>query len=81
MKDFLKQRLHAEVEGSCTGRYGYIIAVVSIEEIGSGRIQEGSGLAEYLVKYRAIVLKPFKGQVIDARVASVNKVRSYWKFI
>ena len=63
------------MEGTCSGRFGYIIAVASIEDIGSGRIQEGIGMAEYIVRYKAIVFKPFKGEVVDAKVTTVNKVR------
>lgn len=52
IREFLRQRLYEEVEGTCSGRYGYIIAVASIDDIGSGRIQEGRGFAEYIVKYK-----------------------------
>ena len=107
-----------------------VIAVASIEDIGSGKIQEGLGMAEYMVRYKvcagvscrvvvlitdlitddlwirslrtlvsipsipsfthsrnltrspthkstriqAIVFKPFKGEVLDAQVTTVNKV-------
>eukprot|EP00158_Paraphelidium_tribonemae_P000351 Partr_v1_DN21738_c0_g1_i1_m7602 putative RNA polymerase II len=74
LREFLRQKLHEEVEGTCSGRYGYIIAVASVEDIGSGRIQEGIGSAEYNVTYKAIVFKPFKGEVLDARVTIVNKM-------
>lgn len=34
----------------------------------------GSGQAEFITRYRAIVYKPFKGEVVDAVVNNVNKV-------
>jgi DNA-directed RNA polymerase II subunit RPB7 len=77
LREHLRQRLHQEVEGTCTGRFGYIIAVASIEDIGTGRIQEGRGMAEYTVKYKAIVFKPFKGEVLEAKIVTVNKVRCF----
>lgn len=35
----------------------------------------GTGQAEFVTKYRAIVFKPFKGEVVDGVVTNVNKVR------
>eukprot|EP00126_Sphaerothecum_destruens_P009225 Sdes_comp20464_c0_seq5m14716 len=59
------------------GRYGYVIMVTSIEDIGKGRIQEGiewRGLVTFKVKYNAVVFRPFKGEVVDAIVTQVNKI-------
>uniref|UniRef100_A0A667IHI0 DNA-directed RNA polymerase subunit n=1 Tax=Lynx canadensis TaxID=61383 RepID=A0A667IHI0_LYNCA len=57
----VKQKLFTEVEGTCTGKYGFVIAVTTIDNIGA-------------VKYKAIVFRPFKGEVVDAVVTQVNKV-------
>lgn len=32
-------------------------------------------MAEFIVKYRAIVYRPFKGETVDGIVGNVNKVR------
>jgi DNA-directed RNA polymerase II subunit RPB7 len=76
MQTQLVSKLYADVEGTCSGRFGYIITVVLIHSIGKGKILPGSGLAEFKVKYQAIVFKPFKGEVVDAVVTTVNKVRN-----
>jgi DNA-directed RNA polymerase subunit E'/Rpb7 len=55
-------------------RYGFVIAVTSIDNIGAGLIQPGQGFVVYPVKYKAIVFRPFKGEVLDAVVTQVNKV-------
>ena len=54
-------------------RYGFVIAVTTIDNIGAGIIQPGQGFVVYPVKYKAIVFRPFKGQVLDAVVTQVNK--------
>jgi DNA-directed RNA polymerase II subunit RPB7 len=72
--DTVKQKLYTEVEGTCTGKYGFVIAVTSINDIGAGNIQAGQGFVVYPVKYKAIVFRPFKGEVLDAVVKQVNKV-------
>lgn len=73
----VKQKLYTEVEGTCTGKYGFVIAVTTIDNIGSGLIQPGQGFVVYPVKYKAIVFRPFKGEVLDAVVTQVNKVRNF----
>lgn len=60
-----------------TFRYGFVIAVTTIDNIGAGIIQPGRGFVLYPVKYKAIVFRPFKGEVVDAVVTQVNKVRGY----
>ncbi|KAM6158150.1 DNA-directed RNA polymerase II subunit RPB7 [Rhynchocyon petersi] len=70
----VKQKLFTEVEGTCTGKYGFVIAVTTIDNIGAGVIQPGRGFVLYPVKYKAIVFRPFKGEVVDAIVTQVNKV-------
>ncbi len=75
MLQFLESKLYSDVEGTCSGEFGYIIAVVSILDIGKGLVMPGNGQAEFVTRYRAIVFKPFKGQVMDGVVVNVNKVR------
>ncbi|XP_015685306.1 phospholipase D3-like, partial [Protobothrops mucrosquamatus] len=55
-------------------QYGFVIAVTTIDNIGAGVIQPGRGFVLYPVKYKAIVFRPFKGEVVDAIVTQVNKV-------
>ncbi|CAG0882392.1 unnamed protein product [Cyprideis torosa] len=74
LMDTVKQKLFTEVEGTCSGKYGFVIAVTTIDNIGAGLIQPGRGLVVYPIKYKAIVFRPFKGEVLDAVVTQVNKV-------
>ena len=48
-----------------------IVAVLSIDEISEPKIVPGTGFAQYNVGYRAIVWRPFKGEVVDGLVQSV----------
>jgi len=70
----LRQQLHQEVEGTCSGRYGFIITVTAVENLGKGKVQEGTGLIVFPVRFKAIVFKPFKDEVVDAVVTQVNKM-------
>eukprot|EP01111_Echinosteliopsis_oligospora_P004385 TRINITY_DN1705_c0_g1_i1.p1 TRINITY_DN1705_c0_g1~~TRINITY_DN1705_c0_g1_i1.p1 ORF type:complete len:173 (+),score=31.96 TRINITY_DN1705_c0_g1_i1:55-573(+) len=70
----LKQRLNEEVEGTCSGQYGFIITVITVDTIGKGKVQEGTGFVVFPVKFKAIVFKPFKGEVLDAVVTQVSKM-------
>ena len=59
----VKQKLFTEVEGTCTGKHGFVIAVTTIDNIGDGLIQPGRGFVLYPIKYKAIVFRPCKGEV------------------
>lgn len=51
-----------------------MIAVTHIDNIGCGLILPGQGFVVYTVKYKAIVFRPFKGEVLEAVVTQLNKV-------
>lgn len=74
LEDLLSQKLIQKVEGSCTGRYGFVICVTEVIETGKGKIREGAGLVTFPMRYTAIVFRPFKGEVLDAVVTKVNKL-------
>lgn len=63
VKEYLTTKLFDDVEGTCTGQY-YIVCVVDAFDISEGRVVPGSGLAEYTIRYRAVVWKPFKGEIV-----------------
>lgn len=81
MLSFLEAKLYADVEGTCSGQFGYIIAVVAILDIGKGMVISGNGQAEFITRYRAIVFKPFKGEVVDGVVSNVSKVGPFWLWL
>jgi DNA-directed RNA polymerase II subunit RPB7 len=63
MHELVTGKLLKDVEGTCTGRY-YIITVMDTFDVSEGRILPGSGLAEFTVRYRAVVWRPFKGETV-----------------
>jgi len=73
LQETLTEALNAEVVGSCTSRYGYIVGVVKIVSLGKGKISE-SGFATFVIEYVAIVFKPFRNEVMDGVVSDVNKL-------
>lgn len=67
----IEYKLYKMVEGTCTGEKGFIIAVTNITEFDGGRINE-KGHAIFTIKYKALLLKPVKNEVLDAIVVNVN---------
>jgi hypothetical protein len=63
MREFLIARLNEEEEGRCTGDH-FVICVMDMVDIGEGRVVPSSGSAEYTIKYRAIIWKPFRGETV-----------------
>ena len=40
MQQYLESKLYSDVEGTCSGQFGFIIAVVSISDIGKGTVPQ-----------------------------------------
>lgn len=70
---FLVQReLIKKMEGSCTS-CGYIISVLRINKISQGKILL-NGSISFVTNYEALVIKPEKGEIIDAKIISTSKL-------
>ncbi|PSC68315.1 DNA-directed RNA polymerase II subunit RPB7 [Micractinium conductrix] len=74
LREEIDRRLRMEVEGTCNGQFGFILGVLGIVDMGRGLLREGSGAAVFNITYTCICFKPFKGQVMDVVVTSVNKM-------
>ena len=74
LRNSVVRRLHTEVEGTCAGQLGYIVCVLDVVDLGAGELNPSTGFAEYVVIYKAVVFRPFRNQVIDAVVTTVNKM-------
>jgi len=67
---YIIDQLYREMEGSNTGTM-MIIAIINVEDVSEPKITPGTGSAKYTVSYRAIVWRPFRGEVVDGLVTSV----------
>mmetsp|Transcript_6638 Transcript_6638/g.16888 ORF Transcript_6638/g.16888 Transcript_6638/m.16888 type:complete len:177 (+) Transcript_6638:294-824(+) len=74
LRETLHKQLISEVEGTCSGKHGYIVCVTRIVDAGKGRIQMGTGKATFHMKYQCVAFRPFKGEVIDCVVTQINKM-------
>lgn len=63
----IRSHIHKELlqkeEGSSTGKYT-IVCILDSFDISDGVVMPGSGSAEYTVHYKAIVWRPYKGEVV-----------------
>ncbi|KAE9592508.1 putative DNA-directed RNA polymerase [Lupinus albus] len=74
LRDNLVSKLMKDVEGTCSGRHGFVVAVTGIENVGKGLIRDGTGFVTFPVKYQCVVFRPFKGEILEAVVTMVNKM-------
>src|SRR5690349_5358323 len=74
LQENLKEHLKAQVEGTVDQRYGYIIRVTGLaDENPVGEVQEG-GFVKFNLSYKAIVFRPFRNEVLDAIVTSIDSL-------
>lgn len=64
IREYLTNQLFKDVEGTCDGNY-YTICVVDIVDISDGKVVSGTGVAEYTIRFRCVVWKPFKGETVS----------------
>ncbi|KAL3365216.1 hypothetical protein AABB24_010396, partial [Solanum stoloniferum] len=74
LREKLVSKLMKDVEGTCSGRHGFIVAITGIESVGKGLIRDGTGFVTFPVKYQCVVFRPFKGEILEAVVTMVNKM-------
>lgn len=74
IREELRRRVALEKEGTCDGRFGYIIVVISVDDVQPGVIQVGTGHAEYVIKYKCVVFRPFRNEVVDGVITSVSRM-------
>ncbi|KAJ4824272.1 hypothetical protein Tsubulata_021243 [Turnera subulata] len=73
LRENLVSKLLKDVEGTCSGRHGFVVAITGIESVGKGLIRDETGFATFPVKYQCVVFRPFKGEILEAVVTMVNK--------
>ncbi|ESR38161.1 hypothetical protein WN944_028148 [Citrus x changshan-huyou] len=74
LREHIISKLMKDVEGTCSGRHGFVVAITSVENIGKGLIRDGTGFVTFPVKYQCVVFRPFKGEILEAVVSMVNKM-------
>jgi len=73
LKNLLKAKLVEKVQGSVTQKYGYVVCVISVEDPSPGKVMNTSGDVLFNLKYKAVVMKPFVGEVADGVVEKVDR--------
>ncbi|KAF2836504.1 DNA-directed RNA polymerase II 19 kDa polypeptide [Patellaria atrata CBS 101060] len=73
MRDYIDTQLLHDVEGKNAGSY-FIICVMEGYHVSEGRVVPGSSHAEYTVHYRAVVWRPFKGEVVNGKLKQLDGI-------
>jgi DNA-directed RNA polymerase II subunit RPB7 len=66
----IKERLYDDMEGKVEGSE-MIIQIIEVDDVSDPVLVPGTGMAKYTLSYRAIVWRPFRGEVVDGMVTSV----------
>jgi len=80
LRDHVKKKLTAELEGQCLGKHGYVISVLDIknEDIAPGLIENDSGSVNISVYYSVILLRPFRNEVMDTVVTVASDANGFF---
>lgn len=76
----LKQKVTCDVEGTCIDDHGSVIAVTFLDSIVDANFHLlKEDYIIYKLKFKAIVFRPFKNEVLDGIVIQVNKLGLFLK--
>lgn len=63
-------KLYDDMQGNIEGTE-IVIQIIDVDDISEPVLVPGTGMAKYVLSYRAIVWRPFRGEVVDGLVTSV----------
>jgi DNA-directed RNA polymerase II subunit RPB7 len=69
----IKKTLFDELNGQCLGKHGYVVAVLGVDKIIPGIIDNDTGSAHFTIKYKVMLLRPFRHEVIDTVVTVASE--------
>ena len=72
LENLIRGELIQKVQGSVSQKYGYIICVINILDIGKGKVLDTSGEVIFNVKYKAVVMKPLVNEIMDGIIEKVE---------
>ncbi|CAI5942497.1 unnamed protein product [Closterium sp. NIES-64] len=61
-------------DGCIEGRHGFVVAVTTVESVGTGIVRDDTGYVTFPVRYQCVVFRPFKGEILEGVVTTVNKM-------
>ena len=71
LEEVIRDILWERFEGTVDKEYGVIVAILSIDEIGEGRILEGDGAVYFDVIFTALGFKPLLQEIVEGKVVEV----------
>jgi DNA-directed RNA polymerase II subunit RPB7 len=80
LKESVKRRVLDELEGQCLGKHGYVISILDIDDsdIIPGFIDIDTGATHVTVWYSAILLRPFRNEILDTVVYTASDENGFF---
>ena len=80
LKECVKKKLLDDLEGQCLGKHGYVISILDIADadIIPGLIDNDTGSVNVVVWYSAILLRPFRNEVLDTVVITASEEHGFF---
>jgi len=71
LREKVAAQLLRDVEGKCSGAYGYVVAVTGLKRVGAGQIISGTTYVTFPVRYDCLICRPFRREVFEGVVTRV----------
>ncbi|MEM5790938.1 MAG: DNA-directed RNA polymerase [Candidatus Aenigmatarchaeota archaeon] len=77
VKKSIKESIAEQLEGSIDSRLGVILAVVSVDEVGEGKILPGDPGVHYQAKFKILTFKPEVNELVYGEVIDNTEFGSF----
>lgn len=77
VKKSIKESIAEQFEGSIDSRLGIILAVVSVDEVGEGKILPGDPGVHYQAKFKLLTFKPEVNELVYGEVIDNTEFGSF----
>ncbi len=78
IEEIIRELIWENFEGKLDKKYGIIVGIENLEEIGEGRVIEGDGGVYFDVVFTAITFKPLMQEVVEG---IVNEIVEFGAFV
>eukprot|EP00002_Diphylleia_rotans_P017986 TRINITY_DN3485_c0_g1_i4.p1 TRINITY_DN3485_c0_g1~~TRINITY_DN3485_c0_g1_i4.p1 ORF type:complete len:172 (-),score=32.68 TRINITY_DN3485_c0_g1_i4:197-712(-) len=72
LQDEIREKILNDVEGTCSPTFGFVLKVLALTKIGLGVVKEASAYVIFPVEFKALVYRPFCGEIVDAKILTIK---------
>ncbi len=80
LKEAIRAALEEKLEGTVNKRMGIVLSVISVEDVGEGKIFPEDGAIHYPAKFKVVVYQPEMHELVQGEIIEVTEFGAFLRF-